>query len=120
MSPEGAVRRRQVGDGRRVDPFAREREGLGLDDGVVLTSPGDEVFDGQQRETLTLGQRRELRHPHHGAVVVDELGDPADLAETRETHEVDRRLGVPSTVQDTTRHSAQREHVARTDEVPRA
>jgi hypothetical protein len=80
----------------------------------------DQVGDGDQGEGVLGAELLQVRHPHHGAVVVDQLAEHASRASPGEPGQVDRRLGVPGPAQHPALPGTQRHHVSRPGQVGRA
>ena len=80
----------------------------------------DQVGDRAEVQLVLLGEALEIRAARHGAVVVHDLADHARWRATREPRQIDRALGVAGALQHTALHRAQREDVARADQVVRA
>ena len=83
-----------------------------FDDSFAGAAVGDQICDGEKRQPMPLGERREGRAAHHGAVSVDNLTEHPRGSRSREPREIDRSLGVTGTFQDTTVAGPQREDVA--------
>src|SRR5262249_36401610 len=78
-----------------------------------------QVRDGARGEAVRLAEPDEVRHPSHGAVVVDDLADHAGGVQAGEAGEIDRRLGLSAALEHAAGAGAQREHVAGPGEVVR-
>ena len=88
-----------------------------LDDGVVTPPVGDEIGDGGDFHAVTLGERRQVREPGHGAVVVHDLADHARRVEAGEAGDVDRRFRMARADEHTPVARHQGEHVAGGDDI---
>ena len=108
-------------------PTAREHAVLGgqpglgdpLDLPLVGPPVGDEVGDRDQGEVVLVGEAPQVRHPHHGAVVVDQLAEHAGRAQAGQPGQVDRGLGVAGPAQHAAVAGPQRHHVPGAGQVGR-
>ena len=79
----------------------------------------DEIGDRDHLQLVPLAEGGEVRNAGHRAVVVHDLADDAGRNEPREPREVDRGLGLAGALEDAALLRAEREDVARLDEVVR-
>ena len=89
----------------------------GLDQALVLATPGDDVLDRADLETVLLSEDLQVRHAGHRAVVVHDLADHAGGARPGEPRQVDDALGLPAADEHAAVARAEREDVARPREV---
>src|SRR5438132_1666826 len=54
-----------------------------------------QISNRDHHEVVPLAEPDEIRHPCHGAIVVDNLADHAGGVEPGETGQIDRRLRLP-------------------------
>ncbi len=80
---------------------------------VVAQPVGDQIGDGGDLETVTLGEGDEVGQPRHGAVVVHDLADHAGGIESGKTRKIDGRLGMAGAHQHAAFLGHQWKHVAR-------
>ena len=112
------VDERPVADGRELAERGRELRGdHALDQPLGPPPVGDEVGDGDHRQAVLLAVRHQVRNAGHRAVLVHDLADHAGRDQARESGQVDRGLGLASTLQDAAVLRLQREDVPRLDEV---
>ena len=105
--PELAVPGRDAGLGDSFDVL------------LVLPPPLDQVGNGDQGETMLVGEDPQLIGLRHGALIflADDFADRAGRLKARHPGQVDGRFGVAWATQDTAVLGAQRNHVARFGEV---
>ena len=77
----------------------------------------DQVGDGDELEVVALAEPDQIGHARHRPVVVHDLADDARGCQPRQPGEIDRGLGLARTLEDTSVSRAEREDVARVDEV---
>ena len=112
-------------DSIEIDHQLEFAAGLGLDLGfdcamneIVVTAPiGDEVGDSRDLEPVKLRKLNEVRQPRHRAVIVHDLADDAGRIETGKPRDIDSRLGVPRTHQNTAIPRHQRKYMAGRNDV---
>src|SRR6266851_10097938 len=87
-------------------------------DQLFVAAPvGDELFDGDELDSVLDGESLELRHASHGAIGLHELGDHSRGIEAREDREVDGGFGLAGTGQHTAFGRAKRKGVSGRGEV---
>ena len=91
--------------------------GAALDQSLGAAAVLDEVGDRDELEPVLGRVGHQVGHAGHRAVVVGDLADHAGRDQPREAGEVDRRLGVAGALQHAAGLGAQREDVARLDQV---
>ena len=72
----------------------------------------DEVPDGDHLEAVGLGKVRQLWHPRHVAVLVEDLADDPRRVAARQAGEIDRGFRVARPSKDSALHRPQRQDVA--------
>src|SRR5262249_30512073 len=78
---------------------------------LVLQAVGDELGDGDERETMVPGEALQVGAPRHGAVGVQDLTDDAGRIEVREPGEIDAGLRLAHALQHAAGAGPQREDV---------
>ena len=92
----------------RVDPEI----GDGLHRFFLGQPVADEIRDGADLEAVAPGEPKQIVASGHGAVLVEDLDDHRRRFESRQTHQVAARLGVPGARQYAARLRPERKHVA--------
>ena len=106
------------GDGRELAVVGREADGgAALDELLVAAAVLDEVGDGDHAQLVQLAVGDQVGHPRHRPVLVHDLADDPGRVEAREPGEIDGGLGLADALQHPARAGAEREDVARLDEV---
>ena len=109
-----------IGDRARRPAGGVEREFPDtLDQLFAPLPPSDQIGDRNLLEAELSGEGGNLGPAHHGAIVVDELGQHADRRELRQPAEIHSRLGVSGAHEDAAFAGDQREDVAGADEILR-
>ena len=90
------------------------------DEPILLKPVPDQVRDRDDRDVVRRREALEVRHPRHGAVVVEDLADDGRRIATGQAAQVDRPFGLPGTHEDASTARAQREDVPGADEVLRS
>ena len=116
------VQHRLVDVGPELSPLRRDaRLGDESHQLLVLAAVADQVRNGDERQVVLLGEGLEVSQPRHlGLVLGHDLAQHAGRREPGGPGQVDRRLGVPGTLEDAAAAIAQREDVARPVQVVRA
>ena len=105
-------------DGGELAVLGRQPHGgAALDELLVAAPVLDEVGDGDHLQAVPLAVRDQVGHARHRPVVVHDLADDAGGVRPGEPREVDGRLGLADALEHAARLRAQREDVARLDEV---
>ena len=108
-------------DGGELAVGGRQADGGHALDELLRAAPVlDQVLDRDQLDPVALAVRDQVGHARHRPVLVHDLADDAGRVEAREPREVDRGLGLARALEDAAGARAQREDVARLDEVVRA
>ena len=90
----------------------------GADDGaLVAEAVADELGDGEDAEAVLAAEGDEVGYAGHGAVVAHDFADDAGGGEAGEAGQVNGGLGLAGADEDPAAACAEREDVARTDEV---
>ena len=116
------VQHRLVDEGPELTPVGRDAR-LGDESHQLLVLPpvADEVRDGDEREVVLLGEGLEVGQPGHLRLVLGhDLAEHARRRQPRGAGQVDRRLGVPGSLEHATGAVAQREDVSGPVQVVRA
>ena len=107
------VQQRLIGVAGEVAPAGRDG-GLGdpADELLVLAAVADQVGDGQDRQLVLDREALQVRHPGHGAVLVDDLAQHPGRVAPGHAGQVDGCLGVAGALEHAALAVAQREDVA--------
>ena len=116
-----AGQRLAEGDGRelRRRRSAGRTDVIALDELLVAAPVLDQVGDRDHLQPVRGAVLDQVGHARHRPVVVHDLADDAGRDQAREPREVDRRLGLAGALEHAAAAGAQREDVARLDEVAR-
>ena len=105
------VKRSVIGrQARRGDPF---------DEAIVSHAVLDEVRNGDHEQTVLARKRGQLFHPRHCPVVLHDLADDAGRIESRQSGQIDGRLGLSGANEDAATTGPERKHVSGTRQISR-
>ena len=90
---------------------------LSVDKFLALAAIGDEILDRADLELMDFAKLEEVRQAGHGAVLVENLADDSGGIETGKTSQINARLRMARTAQDTSLGSLQGEDVARLTQI---
>jgi hypothetical protein len=79
----------------------------------------NEVGDGHEDQALFVGERGGITLPHHGAIVIHELGDYCYRLNASQAAKIHGGLGVAGPMQNSTGNGPQWQDVARANKVLR-
>ena len=85
-----------------------------MDTAVIL-----QLLDRDEFQSVLLRQLPQVCGPHHGSVLFHDLTAHAAFGQSRQTHEIHRRLRVPVSHKDAAAPCNQRKHMARSSEILR-
>ena len=107
-----------VGDGpERTEPRGENRRGQPANEGLGPEPVADQIGDADDRHSVLFRKGDEVREPRHRPVLLHHLADHRRGIEPRDSREVHPGLGLPGPLQDSAGTRAEREDMARTDEV---